>query len=133
MKVHPAVHGFARSPDAYERGRPDYPAAAIEWICAELAIGPSSTCVDLAAGTGKLTRALVPRAGTVIAVEPIDEMRDTLRAVVPGVEARAGTAENMSLPDDSADAVAVGQAFHWFDGDRALAEIHRVLRPGGGL
>ncbi len=85
--------------------------------------------VDLAAGTGKLTRALVPTGATVVAVEPVAEMR----ALIEGVEALDGRAEAIPLPDGSADAVTVGQAFHWFATDAALAEIHRVLRPGGAL
>jgi SAM-dependent methyltransferase len=133
MNVHPAVHGFGRSPDAYERGRPDYPAAAIDWLCEALEAGPTSTVVDLAAGTGKLTRRLVGRAGTVVAVEPIPEMAAKLRELVGGVEVLQGTAEEMPLPDSSVDSVTVAQAFHWFDQDRAIAEIHRVLRPSGRL
>jgi SAM-dependent methyltransferase len=89
--------------------------------------------VDLAAGTGKLTQQLVPTAATVIAVEPLDEMRAKLEQALPDVGALSGTAESMPLPGASADAVTVGQAFHWFDVDAALAEIHRVLRPGGTL
>jgi SAM-dependent methyltransferase len=89
--------------------------------------------IDLAAGTGKLTRQLVPTGATVIAVEPLDEMRAKLEQALPDVEAVEGTAESMPLPDASADAVTVAQAFHWFDVDGALAEIHRVLRPGGSL
>jgi SAM-dependent methyltransferase len=133
MKVHPAVHGFGRSPDAYERGRPDYPQDAVDWLCDELGIGPSATVVDLAAGTGKLTRLLAPRAGRVVAIEPIAEMAAKLGELVPGVEVLAGTAEETGLPDASVDAVTVAQAFHWFDQERAIAEIHRVLRPRGRL
>jgi ubiquinone/menaquinone biosynthesis C-methylase UbiE len=89
--------------------------------------------LDLAAGTGKLTRGLVPSGAEVVAVEPIDEMRAQLARAVPGVRALPGTAEAIPLPDGSVDAVTVAQAFHWFDQERAPAEIHRVLRPGGAL
>lgn len=89
--------------------------------------------VDLAAGTGKLTRLLVPTGARVVAVEPVDAMRDRLEVACPGVDARAGTAEAIGLPDGSADVVTVAQAFHWFDPPAALAEIARVLRPGGWL
>jgi ubiquinone/menaquinone biosynthesis C-methylase UbiE len=88
------------------------------------------TVVDLAAGTGKLSRPLAATGAHVIAVEPLEAMR---RAIGPELEAVAGTAESIPLPDSSADAVTVGQAFHWFDGERALAEIHRVLRPASTL
>jgi SAM-dependent methyltransferase len=131
MPVHPAAAtGFSRAADAYERGRPGYPAAAIAWLEERLGLGRGQTVVDLAAGTGKLTRELTATEATVIAVEPVAEMR----ALIPeGVEAVAGTAEDIPLPDGSADAVTVAQAFHWFDGEAALVEIHRVLRPGGAL
>ena len=88
------------------------------------------TVVDLAAGTGKLGRPLAATGARVIAIEPLEAMR---RAIGPAVEAVEGTAEAIPLPDGSADLVTVGQAFHWFDGDAALAEIHRVLRAPGSL
>ena len=84
--------------------------------------------VDLAAGTGKLTRLLAASGATVIAVEPVAEMRAAIPAPAQVLE---GTAERIPLDTASADLVTVAQAFHWFDGDAALAEIHRVLRPGG--
>ncbi len=87
--------------------------------------------VDLGAGTGKLTRALAALGHDVIAVEPFEEMLDQLRANVPGVEAVTGSAEQIPLADESADAIVVGQAFHWFDQAVALREMARVLRPGG--
>ena len=125
-----AATGFARSVEAYERGRPDYPPEAIAYLQRELDLRPGRTVVDLAAGSGKLTRRLAALGCEVIAVEPVDEMRAAIGA---GVRTLDGTAEAMPLPDESADAVTVGQAFHWFDGPRALAEIERVLRPGGAL
>ena len=89
--------------------------------------------LDLAAGTGKLTRQLVALGANVIAVEPDAGMRATFARVVPGVEMLAGSAEAIPLADASVDAVFVGQAFHWFRAEAALAEMHRVLRPGGGF
>jgi SAM-dependent methyltransferase len=129
--VHPsAATGFARSVDAYERARPEYPPEAIAWLARELDLRPGRTVVDLAAGSGKLTRPLAALGCEVIAIEPVAEMR---AAIGPTARALDGTAEAMPLPDDSADAVTVGQAFHWFDADAAVAEIARVLRPGGAL
>ncbi len=127
--LHPATRGFGLAADAYERGRPDYPAAAIEWLVDRLDLRPGRTVVDLAAGTGKLTHLLVPTGAEVIAVEPIAEMR----AKIEGARALAGTAEAIPLEDASVDAVTVAQAFHWFRAEEALAEIRRVLRPDGGL
>jgi len=115
--------------DVYERSRPGYAPEAVTWISQRLPLG---RVLDLGAGTGKLTRQLVPYALEVVAVEPGDEMRRVLQEVVPGVEALYGTAEEIPLPDESVDVVTVAQAFHWFDVDAALAEMYRVLRPMGG-
>jgi ubiquinone/menaquinone biosynthesis C-methylase UbiE len=124
---------FGRVADAYDRGRPPYPPEALAWLAGELGVMPASTVLDLAAGTGKLTAALVPLAGRVIAVEPIAEMRRVLSERLPDAEVLPGRAEEIPLAGGSVDAVFVAAAFHWFDADVALAEIHRVLRPGGGL
>ena len=94
---------------------------------------PAGVTVDLAAGTGKLTRLLAEGGADVVAVEPVAAMRAALAQAGPGVPVLDGTAEAIPLGDGSADAVTVAQAFHWFDADAAPAEIHRVLRPGGGL
>ena len=121
-----AAKGFARSAEAYELGRPGYPAEALE----ALRLSSAMTVLDLAAGTGKLTRALAASGAGVIAVEPVAEMR----ALLPeSVRALDGTAEAIPLEEASVDLVTVAQAFHWFDGPAALGEIHRVLRPGGRL
>ena len=132
MTVHPsAATGFARSVEAYERARPEYPPEAIAYLASALDLRPGRTVVDLAAGSGKLTRPLAALGCEVIAVEPVAEMR---AAIGPAAaQALDGTAEAIPLADDSADAVTVGQAFHWFDGPKALAEIERILRPGGAL
>jgi SAM-dependent methyltransferase len=133
VTIEPAARGFARVADVYERARPEYPEEAIGWLTAWLDLHVGRTVVDLAAGTGKLTRRLVRTGARVVAVEPLAEMRAELERAVPGVEALEGTAEAIPLPDGFADAVTVAQAFHWFDAVRALAEIGRVLRPGGRL
>ena len=131
-ELHPATRGFAAA-DVYERGRPDYPTAAIARIVERFDLRPDRIVLDLAAGTGKLTRLLAASGANVIAVEPVPEMRAELERRVPGVTILAGTAERIPLDDGAVDAVTVGQAFHWFDAEVALREIHRVLRPGGGL
>jgi SAM-dependent methyltransferase len=125
-----AATGFARSADAYQRGRPGYPPAALALLAERLGLHAGRTVLDLAAGTGALTRALTETGVEVIAVEPVAEMRVALPAEVRSLE---GTAEAIPLDDASVDAVTVAQAFHWFDGAAALREIHRVLRPGGRL
>ena len=130
--LHPATRGFAAA-DVYERGRPNYPAAAIARIIDTLELRPGRTVLDLAAGTGKLTRLLVPSGANVVAVEPVLEMRRELEKRVPAVAVLAGTAERIPVADGYVNAVTVGQAFHWFRADEALHEIHRVLRPGGGV
>jgi SAM-dependent methyltransferase len=124
---------FGRVAELYDAARPDYPPEAIERAVAGLGLGHDAEVVDLAAGTGKLTRALVERFARVVAVEPDDRMRAVLEAVTPGVIACAGTAERTSLAERSADAVFVADAFHWFAGEAALNEIARILRPRGGL
>lgn len=115
---------FGSEAEAYAYGRPSYPVEALRWVVPQTA----TRVLDLAAGTGKVTEQLLAMGLDVIAVEPLDEMRALLPA---GAESRAGTAENIPLPDGSVDSVVVGQAFHWFDAEPALAEIRRVLRPGG--
>jgi len=92
-----------------------------------------ATVLDLGAGTGKLTQVLVRRYARVIAVEPLDELRELLETRVPQADVRAGAAEAIPLEDASVDAVFAGQAFHWFANDTAVGEIARVLRPGGVL
>ncbi len=134
MVIHEsAAKGFAAGADAYERGRPEYSPEAIAALIRELGIGPGKRVLDLAAGTGKLTRQLEPSGADLVAVEPIAEMRAKLEAALPLVEAIEGTAERIPLPNHSVDAVVVGQAFHWFDGIRAVSEIRRVLKPDGAL
>ena len=119
---------FASVADAYERGRPEYPDDAVRWLVGD----EPADVVDLGAGTGKLTRRLVALGHRVIAVEPLD---GDARAPPPAPFRRpvplTGSAEQIPLPDASADVVACAQAFHWFDQRAALREMARVLRPGG--
>jgi SAM-dependent methyltransferase len=124
-----AAAGFGSAADVYERARPSYPQDAVDWFVERAGIGPGTTVVDVGAGTGKLTRLLVPSGARVVAVEPIPEMR----AKISDVEVLDGTAEQLPLPDGAADAITVAQALHWFDLERALPEFHRVLKPEGFL
>ena len=128
-----AAEDFQVGADTYERGRPDFPAEAVEFLVQTLNINQASHVLDLAAGTGKLTRRLAPTGAKLTAVEPVEGMRRKFSALLTGVEILEGTAEAIPLPSESLDVVVVAQAFHWFDGPRALAEIHRVLKPGGRL
>jgi len=123
MTVDPrAATGFSTAADAYERGRPPYPRAAVELLVHELALSPAGTILDLAAGTGKLTRQLLPFAERVVAVDPSERMLDVLRSQLPSVSASAGTADAIPLPGGSVDAVVVGEAFHWFGNAAACRE-----------
>jgi SAM-dependent methyltransferase len=125
---------FGTVAQAYAEYRPDYPEAAVRW-----ALGPAGTAsatlrvLDLGAGTGKLTAVLLGLGAQVTAVEPNEAMLGELRRLHPEARALHGSAEAIPLPDGSVDAVVCGQAMHWFDMDRALPEIARVLRPGGVL
>ena len=120
---------FGPAAAAYEHGRPSYPPEAIDWL---LPAGAHKV-LDLGAGTGKLTTRLVERGLHVVAVDPIPEMLEVLRTSLPETPALLGTAEEIPLDDNSVDAVLVAQAWHWFDPKRAIAEVARVLRPGGRL
>jgi SAM-dependent methyltransferase len=121
------ARSFDRAAEEYEAARPDYPLD----LLGALPVPADATVLDLGAGTGKLTRVLARRYAHVIAVEPLDNMRAILKRVVPDAEVFPGSAEAIPLPDASVDAVFAGQAFHWFATDAAVAEIARVLRPGG--
>jgi SAM-dependent methyltransferase len=135
----PALHeaaakGFAAGVDSYARGRPDYPRASLDCLAKELRLAPSSKVIDLGAGTGKLTAALSEISGArITAVEPVEEMRRKCAALHPDLEIVPGTAEKLPFADASLDSVLVAQAFHWFRAEQAVAEIGRVLKPGGGL
>ena len=123
-----AAAGFVQ-PDVYERGRPAYPKEAVD----ALSITQDMTVADIGCGTGKLTRLLVSTDARVVGVEPLPGMLSTFRAQLPTVEAVAGTAEAIPFRDGTFDLVTCASAFHWFDHDRAIPELHRALRPGGRL
>ena len=123
------ANSFGAVAGVYERGRPSYPAEAIDWL-----LPPQARRVaDVGAGTGKLTRQLRERGLDVIAVEPSAGMREELHRAVPGVPVLAGTGEQIPLADGTVDVVIVAQAWHWVDPARAVPEVARVLAPGGRL
>ena len=135
MGLHPATRGFETAGERYERGRPEYPPSAIDWLVARLGLTEraGARVLDIGAGTGKLTRPLLERGLRVIAVEPVAGMRATLERTAPAADVRAGQAEALPLSDGEVDAVVAGQAFHWFANPAALSEFARVLRPHGHL
>ncbi|UOK36458.1 methyltransferase domain-containing protein [Pseudomonas palleroniana] len=128
-----AQQGFSTQAATYVQGRPDYPRQLIGWLGEALGVEPQSTVIDLGAGTGKFTRLLSTLTPALIAVEPIAAMAAQLARSLPDVRLVEGTAESIPLGDATADAVVCAQAFHWFATQAALAQIHRVLKPGGRL
>jgi SAM-dependent methyltransferase len=134
MAVHEvAQQGFGSEAQTYERSRPSYPADAVAWLVGNVGITAGAAVVDLAAGTGKLTRLLVPTGADLVAVEPVEGMWRVLTEVVPDLPVVSATGEMLPFGTGTLDAVTVAQAFHWFDADRAFAELARVLRSGGRL
>lgn len=129
--VHDVAQAGFSDPRDYEAARPSYPAEAVDWITGFLATAGAPRVCDLAAGTGKLTRLLAGRGYRLFAVEPVAGMRATFRTVLPDVPIVAGAAEALPVRDASLDAVTVAQAWHWFDKDRAAAELRRTVVAGG--
>jgi ubiquinone/menaquinone biosynthesis C-methylase UbiE len=123
------AHSFGGVAEAYDRGRPTYPAEAVRWLLGD----QPKTVLELGAGTGKLTEVLVAQGHDVHATDPDAEMLRLLEANLPGVRTVVASAEDIPVGDASVDAVVAAQAFHWFDIDLALPEIARVLRPGGRI
>lgn len=120
---------FGRQASAYDRGRPEYPGEAVSWMLGDA----GSEVVDVGAGTGKLSRAVLATGRTVLAVDPDVAMLAELAERQPDVRTLVGTAERLPLPDASADAFVFGQAWHWVDPAAASREAGRALRPGGVL
>ncbi|MBI3951064.1 MAG: class I SAM-dependent methyltransferase [Acidobacteria bacterium] len=123
--------------DVYARYRPRYPDAALETLVSKLRLNPGALLCDLGAGPGMLSFLLAEREFRLVAVEPLQEMRrhGAETAIARGLPVAfvGGQAEAIPVCDISVEAVLCGQAFHWFEAGTALREIHRVLKPGGGL
>jgi ubiquinone/menaquinone biosynthesis C-methylase UbiE len=132
-RIHESARSFGQVADVYERARPDFPPSAIDWLCERLSIDGSTRVLDLAAGTGRLTRPLLACTQRIVAVEPVAQMRQVLQRSLPSIEVLDGIAEELPLATGGVDVVVVAQAFHWFDPEPALSEISRVLVPGGRL
>lgn len=128
-----ASQGFGAEAAVYERARPSYPADAVDWMLAGMEAPRAGRTVDLAAGTGKLTRLLNDRVTRVVAVEPVAGMRGVLCARGHKGPVLAAAAEQLPFADASLDLVTVAQAFHWFEHDRAIEELRRALRVRGRL
>ena len=124
---------FGRVAEDYEATRPSWPREPFTQVLEHFGVREHPDVVDVAAGTGKLTRTLAQFAGTLVAVEPDPHLREVIQRVLPDVDVFSGTAEALPLETATADVICAGQAFHWFDLGRAGAEFARVLRPGGVL
>ncbi|EZP30353.1 class I SAM-dependent methyltransferase [Pseudomonas sp. RIT288] len=125
--------GFSSQASTYAKGRPGYPIELHTWLRDVLGTLPGSTVIDLGAGTGKFTRLLKSMEIDVVAVEPVEAMRTEFAKSLPDIRILDGTAECIPFGSETAQALVCAQAFHWFANERALAEIHRVLKPNGRL
>jgi len=132
QSLHPLVGGFADA-ENYDYARPRYGADVVDALKNALDLRAGSPVLELGAGTGQLSQALVAGGLELTAVEPLEETRVLLGRAIGPERVRAGVAEDIPLPAQSVEAVLAADSFHWFDQSRALPEIHRVLKPGGGL
>jgi SAM-dependent methyltransferase len=133
-EVHDAAQsGFTEGAASYSRGRPGYPEDIVKWLQTQVGLAPGKQVLELGAGTGKFTRSLALTGAQVFVVEPVPAMLHHLRESVPAARPMPGSAEAIGMEDHSVDAVVCAQSFHWFASSRALAEMARVLKPGGML
>ncbi|MBS0418184.1 MAG: methyltransferase domain-containing protein [Proteobacteria bacterium] len=133
-EVHDAAQrGFTAGAASYTRGRPGYPPDIVKWLQTQVGLAPGKQVLELGAGTGKFTASLALTGAQVHVIEPVSAMLSHLRESVPAAIAMSGTAEAIGMEDRSVDAVVCAQSFHWFASSQALAEMARVLKPGGML
>ncbi|SNS09202.1 Methyltransferase domain-containing protein [Sphingomonas laterariae] len=133
MQIHESSKGYHGAARDYVAGRPDYPAEAVDWLRDVIGARPDRTVLEVGAGTGKFIPTLQACGSTIVALEPIDEMRAQIVRDHPEIATLAGTADAIPLGDGAVDAIVCAQAFHWFATPAALAEMRRVLSPGGML
>jgi len=133
MEIHNAAQGFAANTDRYEKARPTYPEEAISYIIETCKIDSKAVVVDVGAGTGKFSRSLVDKKITLIAIEPVKEMIQKFKQVLPSTPIFEGTAEKIPLENKSVDVITAAQAFHWFANHNTLQEFNRILKPEGYL
>ena len=131
-RLHPLVVGFGDA-ENYDRSRPRYGPATVTALVEALELGPGAPVLELGAGTGQLSRALLEGGLDLTALEPLPATRALLARAIGAGRVLEGFAEEIQLPEDSVDAVLAADSFHWFDHRRALPEMRRVLRPGGGV
>jgi SAM-dependent methyltransferase len=133
QRLHPTARGYNRVAELYEQARPDYPLQLLDHLDALHPITAKSRVLDLGAGTGKLSKLVAQRPCKLTAVEPSAQMLSALSRELPNVNALAGSAEAIPLPDSSVDFVVAGEAFHWFNALLAWQELLRVVAPGGAV
>lgn len=130
--LHPLVGGFSDAA-GYDRARPRYPASVAEALVDQLGLQAGAPVLELGAGTGQLSEALLAAGLELTAVEPLEATRELLARAIGSERVRAGRAEEIPLAEESVRAVLAADAFHWFDERHAMPEIRRVLAPGGGV
>lgn len=130
--LHPLVSGFSDA-ETYDHGRPLYGTDVVAELLRTLELAPGAPALELGAGTGQLSRALLSAGLQLWALEPLEATRELLARAIGPERALAGVAEQIPLPQDAVQAIFAADSFHWFDERRAMPEIRRVLRPGGSV
>ncbi|XP_067044852.1 uncharacterized methyltransferase Mb3374-like [Acropora muricata] len=136
------IREFSTDLSLYEKGRPEYTKESVEFLLCQVGLlskitKERTTLLEIGAGTGKFTRAMVEvltsrnASVEITASDPKPEMCEAFRRLVPGIKMLQFPAEDIALPDESVPVIICAQAFHWFASDKSVAEICRVLEPGG--